>query len=131
MLVFVAEAQHRLLLDLAERGRKIEAIASRIRVLLADGHFPVNMGLEHRSTPPVDRDGIGVVLFVLGQAHCFDTNRRVRLNALADAVSRFDQFIRPRLQRLDDAGIIETVTRKPLRFRLTPRGASLLELGGE
>ena len=53
------------------------------------------------------------------------------MSTLADAMGRSNQFARPRLQRLDDAGIIETVTRKPLRFRLTQQGMSLLELGGE
>ena len=52
------------------------------------------------------------------------------VNTLADVLGRSSQFVRPRLQLLDDAGIIETVTRKPLRFRLTQRVAALLDLEG-
>lgn len=131
MLEIIAEAQHRLLLDLSKRRRKIETLATRIQVLLEDEQFPLNVGLDRESAPPVDGDDIGKVLFTLGQAHHFDANRAVRLNTLADAVGRSSQFVRPRLRRLDDAGIIETVTRKPLRFRLTGRGVSLLEMDGE
>ncbi|WOC13662.1 hypothetical protein MP11Mi_27680 [Gordonia sp. MP11Mi] len=131
MLEIVAEAQHRLLLDLSERRRKIETIKARIRVLLDDEQFPLSVGLDRESAPPVGRDDIGAILFTLGQAHYFDANRAVKSNTLADAVGRSSQFVRPRLQRLDDAGIIETVTKKPLRFRLTTRGVSLLESEGE
>ena len=69
-------------------------------------------------------------MYTLGQAYYFDVNRAVRSNTLADVLGRSSQFVRPRLQRLDDAGIIETVTRKPLRFRLTQRVAALLDLEG-
>lgn len=131
MLEIIAEAQHRLLLDLSERRQKIDTLAVRIRVLLADEQFPLSVGLDRESVPPVDSKDIGEVLFTLGQAHCFDANRAVTLSTLAGAVGRSGQFVRPRLQRLDDAGIIETVTRRPLRFRLTAQGISLLELDGE
>lgn len=128
MLEIIAEAQHRLLLDLSERRAKIDAIAALLRDLVRDEQFPMNIGLDRESAPPVDPGDIASILFALGQAHHFDVHRAVKLNTLADAISRSSQFTRPRLQRLDDAGIIETVTRKPLRFRLTPRGASLLKL---
>ena len=130
MLEIIAEAQHRLLLDLSERRGTIDAIAARLRVLVNDKEFPLNIGLDRASVPPVDPGDIAKMLFPLGQAHHFDVNRAVKLKTLADAMERSTQFARPRLQRLDDAGLIETVTRKPLRFRLTPRGASLLELDG-
>lgn len=128
MLEIIAEAQHRLLLGLAERREKIDAVAARLRILVEDEEFPLSIGLDRESAPPVDPEDIATILFVLGQAHHFDANRAVKLKTLADAMERSSQFARPRLQRLDDAGIIETVTRKPLRFRLTPQGASLLEL---
>lgn len=131
MLEIIAEAQHRLLLDLSERRQNIDTLAARIRVLLADEQFPLSVGLDRESPPPVASDDIGDVLFTLGQAHYFDANRAVRLNTLADVVGRSTQFVRPRLQRLDDAGIIETVTKRPLRFRLAARGVSLLELDRE
>lgn len=130
MLEIIAEAQHRLLLDLSERRQKIETLWGRIHVLLADEQFPLNLGLDCESKPPIDSGTIGDVLFTLGQAHYFDANRSVKLNTLAEVAGRSSQFIRPRLRHLDDAGIIETVTKKPLRFRLTARGVSLLELDG-
>lgn len=128
MLEIIAEAQHRLLVDLSERRAKIDAIEALLRVLVKDEQFPMNIGLDRESSPPVDPGDIASILFTLGQAHHFDENRAVKLNTLADTIGRSSQFTRPRLQRLDDAGIIETVTRKPLRFRLTSRGASLLKL---
>lgn len=128
MLEIIAEAQHRLLLDLSERRRTIETIEARIRILVEDEEFPLNSGLDRESVPPVDRTDIGAVLFTLGQVYCFDANRAVKLNTLAEMLGRSGQFVRPRLQRLDDAGIIETVTKKPLRFRLTAQGVSLLGL---
>ncbi|HEY9312001.1 Fic family protein [Williamsia sp.] len=131
MLEIIAEAQHRLLLDLADRREKIDAVGARLRVLVEDEQFPLSVGLDRESVPPVDPDDIGAILYTLGQAYYFDANRAVKSNTLADAVGRSSQFVRPRLQRLDDAGIIEKVTKKPLRFRLTPRGVSLLELDGE
>lgn len=131
MLLRDSEAQHRLLLDLSERRQKIDTLEARIRVLMEDEEFPLTLGLDRESTPPVGGNDIGAVLFTLGQAHCFDANRAVKLNTLAEVVGRSSQFARPRLRRLDDAGIIETVTRKPLRFRLAARGVSLLELDGE
>lgn len=130
MLEIIAEAQHRLLLDLSDRRQKIDTVGARIRVLVEDEQFPLNIGLDRESAPPVDPDDIAKILFILGQAHHFDVNRTVKLKTLADAMGRSSQFVRPRLQRLTDAGIIETVTRKPLRFRLALRGASLLELDG-
>ena len=131
MLEIIAEAQHRLLLDLSDRRQKIDTVGARLRVLVGDEQFPLSVGLDRESAPPVDRDDIGAVLYTLGQAHHFDANRTVKLKTLADAAKRSSQFIRPRLQLLDDAGIIETVTKKPLRFGLTARGVSLLELDGE
>lgn len=130
MLEIIAEAQHRLLLDLSERREKIDAVEARLRALVTDEQFPLSIGLDRESAPPVDPGDIASILFTLGQAHHFDVNRAVKLHTLADVMGRSTQFARPRLQRLDDAGIIETVTRKPLRFRLTPRGASLLGLDG-
>lgn len=130
MLEIIAEAQHRLLLNLSERREKIEAVKARLHVLMRDEQFPLSIGLDCESEPPVDPDDIAAILFTLAQAHHFDVNRAVKLKTLADAMDRSSQFARPRLQLLNDAGIIETVTRKPLRFRLTPRGASLLELDG-
>ncbi|MBP2453439.1 Fic family protein [Mycolicibacterium lutetiense] len=131
MLEIIAEAQHRLLLDLSDRRQKIDTVGARLRVLMEDEQFPLNVGLDRESAPPVDPRDIGAILFTLGQAYHFDANRAVKSNTLADAVGRSSQFVRPRLQRLDDAGILEKVTKKPLRFRLTPRGVSLLELVGE
>ncbi len=122
MLEIIAEAQHRLLLDLSERRHKIDTLEARIRVLVEDEEFPLNLGLDRESTPPVDSNHIGAVLFTLGQTHCFEANRAIKLNTLVEVVGRSSQFARPRLQRLDDAGIIETVTKRPLRFRLTARG---------
>ncbi len=131
MLEIIAEAQHRLLLDLSERRQKIDMIAARLSVLVKAEQFPLSVGLNPESAPPVEPGDIAAILFTLGQAHYFDPNRAVKLKTLADAIGRSGQFARPRLQRLDDAGIIETVTKKPLRFRLTQQGISLLELGGE
>lgn len=128
MLEIIAEAQDRLLLDLSERRSKIDALEALVRVLVKDEQFPMNIGLDRESAPPVDPDDIARILFVLGQAHHFDVDRTVKLNTLAEAIGRSSQFTRPRLQRLDDAGVIETVTRKPLRFRLTSQGESLLNL---
>lgn len=129
MLEIIAEAQHRLLFDLSERRQKIDTMAERLRVLVSDEQFPLSVGLDRESAPPVEPDDIAAILFTLGQAHYFDPNRSVKLKTLAGALGRSDQFARPRLQRLDDAGIIETITRKPLRFQLTPSGVSLLERG--
>ncbi len=131
MLEIVAEAQHRLLLDLSDLRRKIETLAARIRDLVEDTQFPLNVGLDGDAAPPVDRDDIASVLFTLGQARYFDANRALKLSTLTNAVGRSTQFVRPRLQRLADAGIIETVTKKPLRFQLTARGIALLELDTE
>lgn len=131
MLELIGEAQHRLLLDLSERRQKIETLAVRVSVLVEDEQFPLSVGLDRESPPPVESGDIASILFTLGQAHHIDPNRAVKMSTLADAMGRSNQFARPRLQRLDDAGIIETVTRKPLRFRLTQQGMSLLELGGE
>jgi len=130
MLEIIAEAQHRLLLDLSDRRQKIDTVGARIRILVEDEQFPLSVGLDRESAPPVDPEDVAAILFILGQAHHFDVNRAVKLNTLAAAMGRSSQFVRPRLQRLNDAGIIETVTRKPLRFRLSTRGASLLELDG-
>lgn len=129
MLEIIAEAQHRLLIDLSELRQKIDTLAERLRVLVEDEQFPRSVGLDRQPAPHVDPDDIAAILFTLGQAHYFDPNRAVKLNTLADALKRSSQFARPRLQRLDDAGIIETVTKRPLRFRLTQQGMSLLELG--
>ncbi|UQE75667.1 Fic family protein [Gordonia sp. PP30] len=131
MLEIIAEAQHRLLLDLADRRRKIDALGARIGEVLECERGPLSAGLDRGSAPPVDRHDLGAILFVLGQARCFSVTGTAKLKTLADAVGRSGQFVRPRLQRLDDAGIIETATRKPLRFRLTARTASLLELDTE
>lgn len=131
MLEIIAEAQHRLLLDLADRRRKIDALGARIGEVLECARGPLSVGLDRGPAPSVDRHDLGAILFVLGQARCFSVTGTAKLKTLADAVGRSSQFVRPRLQRLDDAGIIETVTRKPLRFRLTERVASLLELDTE
>ncbi|AVL99623.1 Fic family protein [Gordonia iterans] len=128
MLEIIAEAQHRLLLDLSDLRQKIEALRARLCALVEDQRFPTNVGLDPEVGMSIDRDDIGAILFALGQSRYFDADGAVKLHTLADAAERSAQFVRPRLQLLDDAGVIETVTRKPLRFRLTPRGASLLEL---
>ncbi|EGD53893.1 Fic family protein [Gordonia neofelifaecis] len=127
ILEIIAEAQHRLLIDLSDQRAKIDALGARIRDLL-DDQFPERLGLDPDSDPSLRRTDIGALFFVLGQAWYFDANRAVKLQTLTRAAARSTQFVRRRIQSLVDAGVVETVTRKPLRFRLTEAGAELLEL---
>ena len=123
MLDLIAQAQHRLLVDLADRRQRIQQLENRIRFLV-DDDLAGNLGLPTHAMS--DAENVGSLLYTLGQAWLFDVNRAVKLQSLADAAGRSTQFIRPRLALLDEAGVIETVTRKPLRFRLSSRGAALL-----
>ncbi|MBP0644408.1 Fic family protein, partial [Mycobacterium tuberculosis] len=75
MLEIIAEAQHRLLIDLSELRQKIDTLAERLRVLVEDEQFPRRVGLDRQPAPHVDPDDIAAILFTLGQAHYFDPNR--------------------------------------------------------
>ena len=127
MLELIAQAQGRLLIDLTDRRQKIEGLDQRLQAMVGGG-LAAALGLPESSSMPIDADDIATMLFVLGQAWHFDVNRAVRLQTFAEATGRSIKYVRPRLGLLDDEGVVETVTKNPLRFRLAPRGVSLLGL---
>ena len=130
LLEVIAEAQHRLLTDLADREQRIGVLGERISDFVSGGP-PGGLRFDSTAGKPFGLDGIGELLFILGQAWLFDVNRAVKLQSLVRATGRSVQFIRPRVQSLVDAGLVEVVTRKPLRFRITQSGAELLGVGRE
>ncbi|ALG83718.1 Fic family protein [Gordonia phthalatica] len=130
ILEIIAEAQHRLLTDLSDRAQKIEALNERIGDFVSDG--PQDGLVFHSAIGnPFDLADIGDLLFILGQAWLFDVNRAIKLQSLVRTTGRSVQFIRPRVQSLVDVGLVEIVTQKPLRFRITRSGAEILGIGGQ
>ncbi|WP_228461306.1 Fic family protein [Gordonia spumicola] len=121
MLDLIAQAQSRLLTDLAGRRGEMAKLADRLGDLV-DGGVLSDLGTG------VDPDDVSAILYTIGQAWLFDANRAVKLQSVADSIGRSPKYVRPRLAALNDAGVIETVTRKPLRFRLSARGVELLGL---
>lgn len=130
LLEIIAEAQHRLLADLADRAQRIEALNERIHAFVSDGPQG-SPRFDSAKGRLFDLTDIGDLLFILGQAWLFDVNRAVKLQSLVHTTGRSVQFVRPRVQALIDAGLVEVVTQKPLRFRVTHAGAELLGIGRE
>lgn len=128
MLELIAEAQGDLLLDLSERRRRLVGLAARVEIVADD--LASSLAAEEGGRAALAAAEVHTLLMMLGEVHLFDVNQAVKLETLVTAMKRSVQYVRPRVQLLVDAGFIETISRRPLRYRLTEDGARLLELGG-
>ncbi|MBV7363003.1 Fic family protein [Actinomycetaceae bacterium TAE3-ERU4] len=68
------------------------------------------------------------LLSIFAQVHLFTFNRTIDLTELAKEYQKSKQIVRKYTKKLEEAGIIETISRKPLRFQLNQKGCELLKI---
>ena len=103
MLEIIAPAQSRLDSDLVDRLTRLRMLSDVIAEQVP-GDDPT-------------RD----IVYMVGQGVLFGPGGTITLDEIANASGKSKQFIRKRIQAPIDDGIIETVSRRPLRFRLSAR----------
>ncbi|MED5811957.1 Fic family protein [Mycolicibacterium sp. 050232] len=111
MLGIFSVALHRLATDLDDRREALSVLHQRIH----------DIGRHVDAPADIDDDG-RAILFLLGQAALFGLRGVLTLNELADSGTRSKQFVRSRVQIFVDAGLVDVVSRKPLRFQLSSAG---------
>ncbi|KXP08753.1 cell filamentation protein Fic [Tsukamurella pseudospumae] len=116
MLEIVAESLHRVTTDLADRRAALDALTDAV-------------GAIAPARVPVDDDHRGI-LYALGQVALFGFTGAVTLDELTDAGPRSKRTVRTKTQFLVDAGLIEVVSLRPLRFRLSTAGRELCAIDG-
>lgn len=125
MLSIIAESLGRLVQDLTTRSDQLQALGERMEQLSipSDG--------DGSAVEPEQADGLRAVLFILGQVSLFGPTGVLTLDELARNSGRSKQFVRPHTRNLERRGLLETVSRRPLRFRLSRQGRELLGLAGQ
>lgn len=66
------------------------------------------------------------IVFVLAQYDLFGMVSSLTWNSIADTIELGKQTTRNHLKKLENKGIIQTVSKKPLRFRLTQEAEQAL-----
>ena len=113
----VSESLHRVTTDLADRRAALDALTDAV-------------GEAAPAHTPVDDDHRGI-LYALGQVALFGYTGAVTLDELTDAGPRSKRTVRTKTQTLVDAGLVEIVSLRPLRFRLSTAGRKLCAIDGE
>lgn len=133
MLSIIAESLRRLNLDLAGRRDKLDALSSLMDGIALPSASRVapspttDLATAADQTPSADED-LRAALFILGQATLFGPTGELTLEELAAVRGRSKQFVRPHTRHLERLGLIEPVSRRPLKFRLTASGRTLIGL---
>lgn len=68
------------------------------------------------------------LLFLAAQAHLFRPNQPIPLNEAAAAMKRAWNTVRPEAEKLENEGLLRTVSKKPLAYELTRKGREYLGL---
>lgn len=122
MLSIIDESLSRLLKDLTTRSDQLHGLRERMVQL------PIPSDGDSPSWDPEQADDLRTVLFILGQVSLFSPTGVITLDELALSRERSKQFVRPLTLYLERIGLIETVSKRPLRFRLSRQGGELLGL---
>lgn len=118
LLSIIAEALGRLRSDLQLRKTQLARMFDRINELKSS-----------EKSPLVDAPGGTLsILSIIGQASLFGERGEVDLETIAKSADKGKQYARQRTIVLVDSGLVEETSGKPLRFRLTGRGRSVLGL---
>ncbi len=123
MLSIVTESLGSLRQDLAARSAQLDRLRERMQQLATTGP-----DLEAELLEAELDDNQRAVLFILGQASLFGPEGTVMLDDLARSMERSKQFVRPLTLELERLGLIQTASKRPLRFLLTSQGRQLLGL---
>lgn len=118
MLGIIAESLGTLYQDLATRSERLDRLAKRMRQVSESSD-----GLAAKMD-----DNLRAVLFVLGQAALFAPIGSLTLDDLARTMEVSKQSVRPLTRSLDELGLVETLSKRPLRFRLSEQGRDFLGL---
>lgn len=125
MLSIINESLSRLLKDLTTRNDQLHELRERMVQL------PIPKDGDSPSWDPEQADDLRAVLFILGQVSLFGPTGVLTLDELAHNMDRSKQFIRPHTRSLDRLGLIQTVSKRPLRFRLNEQGGEFLGLANQ
>ncbi len=118
MLDIVAESLGSLRQDLAARSNQFDRLSERMEHL-SDDDVALRAQLDDR---------LCAVLFILGQVSLFGPEGSLSLDDLASNMERSKQSVRPLTLELERLGLIQTASRRPLRFTLTSEGKDILGL---
>ncbi|NJE81033.1 Fic family protein [Olsenella sp. SW781] len=113
MLEYVDTAQHRVLSDLETRQGQFEVTVTAIDELV-----------NSIDLPDKERD----VLFMLAQYALFGAFPDVLLRDVAEYLNLRESMARRHTKRLEEKGLVKTVSARPLRFVLTDKAKELLKI---
>lgn len=116
MLDIIREAEGRLCDDLEQRTKKLEVLGDRIMETIESSRPPLS-ALQGKERS---------VLFIIAQASVFGIQGVISLESIAESLEKTKQYVRPITRRLVDDGLVEEVSKRPLRFRLAGVAKDLL-----
>ena len=109
LMGYISDTQDGLIADLTEKKGQIEKV--------------------HRAIKDLDLDEKGhAVLSMLAQYELFAAFPEVYLREVASYLRTSEQTARSCLKKLEEKGLVKTITRRPLRFVLADEGMKLLGL---
>lgn len=111
MLGFVRDAQQQLIKDFAQKKQQLDFLVERLEELGGQGQLA---------------DSLAGTLFVLGQVALFNPGFGISWDELAEAVGKSKRKTREYLAGLEEEGLVERISSKPLRVRLSQAGQALL-----
>lgn len=114
MLGFIRDSQWELIEDITAKKERLEALAAQV---LAIGEGDSELSAE----------GVNI-LFLLGQVYLFGSGGALDLDTLAEVSGRSKSTIRRYVSEVETAGLVERVSSRPLRLRLSRAGLTLLKL---
>lgn len=113
MLGFIRDAQQQLIKDFTQKKQQLDFLVERLEELGGQGQLA---------------DSLAGTLFVLGQVALFNPGFGISWDELAEAVGKSKRKTREDLAALEEDGLVERISSKPLRVRLSQAGRELLLL---
>ncbi len=113
MLGFIRDAQQQLIKDFAQKKQRLDLLVGQLEELGGQGQLA---------------DSLVGTLFVLGQVALFSPGFGISWDELAEAVGKSKRKTREYLAALEEEELVERISSKPLRVRLSQAGRELLLL---
>lgn len=112
LLSLLVKAQEELIFELEQKSFQIERLESRVESYI-------------ETHPALQSDA----LYFIGQMWLFSSSHEVRLGEILEHLGVSKPTTRTALKTLEGEGLIERTKGRPLTYRLSEKGVSLLEIG--
>lgn len=111
MLGFIRDAQQRLIDDFVDKKYLMEGLKFHVHHLSQSAELP--------------QDTVST-LFILGQVHLFGGERGLDWDTLSEVIGKSRSTTRKYITELEERGLAQRVSSRPLRIRLSEKGLALL-----